>query len=125
MHVLSELGAEGKPMITVLNKCDLVEDPRHIDKLTASLKDKSPNILVASAYKDIGIEEILAASAKLLEERVQKNTYSIPQTEGQHLNQLYQEAKVLNTDYEANNVIITAIVPTIIAGRLEKFLITE
>lgn len=125
MHVLSELGAEGKPMITVLNKCDLVTYPSDIKKLEDNLKEKSPNILVASAYKDIGIAEILTASAKLLEERVQKNTYRIPQTQGQHLNQLHQEAKVLDTQYEGNDIIITAIVPTIIAGRLEQFLVKE
>lgn len=125
MHVLGELGAEGKPMITVLNKCDLVEDPKDIEILQERLKEKSPNILVASAYKDIGINEILTACTDLLAERVQKNTYRIPQSEGQYMNQLYQDAKVLDTQYEGNDVIITAIVPTIIAGRLERFLAEE
>ncbi|MGJ8657849.1 MAG: GTPase HflX [Akkermansiaceae bacterium] len=125
MHVLGELGAEGKPMITVLNKCDLVGDPRNIEKLKEKLKEKAPNIIVASAYKDIGIQELLTACSDILAERVQKNTYRIPQTQGQHLNQLHQEAKVLDTQYEANDVIITAIVPVIIAGRLQQFLVEE
>ena len=122
MSVLSELGSEDKPMITILNKVDLVTAPRVIEELTERLKDKSPNILVASAYKNIGIEEILTACTEVLATRVQKNIYRIPQTDGQHLNQLYQEAKVLDTEYEGNDVIITAIVPAIIAGRLKPYL---
>lgn len=123
IHVLNELGAEGKPMITVLNKCDLVQNPQIIDDLKERLKEKSPNILVASAFKDIGMDELLTACTEVLAERVQKNTYRIPQTEGQHMNLLHSEAKVTNTEYEGNDVIITAIVPVIIAGRLEPFLV--
>jgi len=122
IHVLNELGAEGKPMITILNKCDLVEDPQTIIDLTEKLKEKSPNLLVTSAHKDIGMGELLAACTEILAERVQKNTYRIPQSEGQHMNLLHSEAKVTDTQYEGNDVIITAIVPVIIAGRLEKFL---
>ena len=68
------------------------------------------------------MEEILTACTEVLATRVQKNIYRIPQTDGQHLNQLYQEAKVLDTEYEGNDVIITAIVPAIIAGRLKPYL---
>jgi GTP-binding protein HflX len=123
MKVLGELGAEGKPMITVLNKCDLVKAPRVITDLTERLKEKSPNIVVASAYEDIGMDELLTACTEILKERVQKNTYRIPQSEGQYMSLLHSEAKVTDTEYEGNDIIITAIVPVIIAGRLEKFLV--
>jgi GTP-binding protein HflX len=123
IHVLNELGAEGKPMITILNKCDLVEDPQTIVNLTERLKEKSPAIIVTSAYKDIGMDELLAGCTEILRARVQKNTYRIPQSEGQHMNLLHSEAKVTDTQYEGNDVIITAIVPVIIAGRLEQFLL--
>ena len=123
MHVLGELGAEEKPMVTVLNKCDLVGDPRVIRDLTKRLEDKSPHILVASASKDIGMDEILNTCTEILAERVQKNTYRIPQSEGQHMSVLHTEAKVIDTQYEGNDVIITAIVPAITAGRLEPFLV--
>jgi GTP-binding protein HflX len=122
MHVLGELGAEGKPMITILNKCDLVEDPQTIINLTERLKEKSPNLIVGSAYKDIGMDQLLVACTEILKDRVQKNTYRIPQSQGQHMNLLHSEAKVTDTQYEGNDVIITAIVPVIIAGRLEQFL---
>jgi GTP-binding protein HflX len=122
MHVLGELGAEGKPMITILNKCDLVEDPQTIINLSERLKEKSPNLIIGSAYKDIGMDQLLVACTEILKDRVQKNTYRIPQSQGQHMNLLHSEAKVTDTQYEGNDVIITAIVPVIIAGRLEQFL---
>ncbi len=124
MHVLGELGAEEKPMVTVLNKVDLVEDQQVIKDLTERLREKSQIIVIGSAYKDIGMNELLTACTEILGERVQKNTYRIPQSQGQHMNLLHSEAKVTDTEYEGNDVIITAIVPVIIAGRLEQFLVT-
>ena len=121
MEVLKELGAEGKPMITVLNKCDLVPHPPILTYLTEKLKGKSNLIVVASASKGIGMDDLLTACTEILKERVQKNTYRIPQSEGKHMSLLHSEAKVTNTEYEDNDIIITAIVPAIIAGRLEQF----
>ncbi len=121
MHVLGELGAEGKPMIIVLNKCDLVPHPPIITNLIESLKQHSPHIIVASAFKDIGMDQLLIACTEVLQERVKKQTYCIPQSEGKLMSLLHSEAKVTHTEYEGNDIIITAIVPAIIAGRLEKY----
>lgn len=121
MEVLKELGAEDKPMITVLNKCDLVPHPPIITNLIEKLKAKSSLIVVASASKGIGMDKLLIACTEMLKERVQKNTYRIPQSEGKHMSLLHTEAKVTNTEYDGNDIIITAIVPAIIAGRLEQF----
>lgn len=121
MSVLNELGAEGKPMITVLNKIDTVED----EGIIASLQSRFPNVILASAFTGEGIDDLLQKCCEILGDRVRRRTYSIPQTEGQIVNQLYADAKVISTDYEDNNVIITAIVPAIIAGRLENYLIEQ
>lgn len=123
MQVLGELGAEDKPIITILNKTDLIEDEQVISDLSERLKEKSSVIVVGSAYKNTGMTELLRACTEVLGERVQKNTYRIPQSEGQHMSLLHSEAKVTETEYEGNDVIITAIVPAIIAGRLEQFLV--
>ncbi len=118
MHVLGELGAEDKPMITILNKVDLIED----DTVIPELQDKFPNVVMMSAVTGMGVDDLLQACTKTLSDRVKRNTYRIPQSEGQLTNLLHAEAKVLSTDYEGNDVIISAIVPVIIAGRLEKYL---
>ncbi len=118
MHVLGELGAADKPMITVLNKVDLVED----EAIIADLTERFPNVVLASATTGQGVDDILKACTDVLSNRVKRNTYRIPQSEGQLTNLLHAEAKVLSTDYEGNDVLINAIVPAMIAGRLEKYL---
>jgi len=118
MHVLGELGAAEKPMVTVLNKIDTVED----EGIIASLQDKFPNVILASAYTGEGIDSLLQKCCEMLGDRVRRRTYRIPQREGQLVNQLHAEAKVISTDYEANDIIITAIVPATTSGRLTQYL---
>jgi hypothetical protein len=35
--------------------------------------------------------------------------------------QLHRDAKVLSTDYEGNDILLRAVVPPMLAGRLEPF----
>jgi GTP-binding protein HflX len=42
---------------------------------------------------------------------------------GDLLHLLHSDAKVLSTDYEQNDILVSAVVPAAIAGRLESFLI--
>lgn len=117
MKVLNELGAEGKPMITVLNKVDTVEDSTVI----ASLQDRFPNVVLASAVTGEGMDELIQRCTEMLSDRVRRRTYRIPQAQAHHTNALHSEAKVISTDYEGNDILITALVPALIAGRLEQF----
>lgn len=118
MHVLAELGAEDKPMITVLNKVDTIED----QSILASLQDRFPNTLHASAKQGIGIETLLHKCSEMLGDRVRRNNYRIPQSRGDLTSLLYSEAKVISTEYDGNDILITAVVPAIVAGRLEPFI---
>ena len=118
MHVLNELGAEGKPMITVLNKIDKVEDSKILD----TLQEKLENTLLLSARESIGLEDLRQQCTEMLADRVRSHCYRIPQSRGDLTAILHQETKVLNTEYEGNDVLITAIVPAIIAGRLAEFI---
>ncbi len=119
MSVLEELGSKDKPMVICLNKIDTIEDRQIIDDLLAEF----PQAIPTSAVTGEGLEEILQACSKLLADRVTKNTYRIPQSHGQIMNLLYSDAKVLETDYEGNDIITTAIVPAAISGKLEPFLV--
>lgn len=118
MHVLGELGAEDKPMVIVLNKVDKIEDQSILDSLQERLPDKA---ILLSAKQGIGIEELQLKCSEMLADRVTSHTYRIPQSRGDLTALLYQDAKVLETDYDGNDILITAIVPDIISGRLVDF----
>ena len=117
LEVLDELGAEGKPTITVLNKIDLVEDPEQI----ASLARMFPDALRISAFTRAGLDQLLDACSAALADRVRCLDYRIPQQRADLVGLLHRDAKVLSTDYEGNDILVRAVVPPMLAGRLEPF----
>jgi len=117
LHVLGELGAVDKTTLTVLNKIDLVTDP---DRL-AELRRLFPDALSISAATGLGMEELLQKCSEVLADRVRRRRYRIPQRRADLMGMLHRDAKVLSTDYEDNDILVTAVVPAAIAGRLEEF----
>lgn len=117
LKVLGELGAVDKPTVTVLNKIDLVTDP---DRL-AELRQLYPDALHISAFTGLGMESLLQKCSEVLADRVRRHRYRIPQSRADLMGMLHRDAKVLSTEYEENDILVTAVVPAAIAGRLEPF----
>lgn len=117
-EVLAELGAGDKPVITVLNKIDVLNDPVKL----AGFEVMFPNTLSVSAKTGLGMEALLQMCADLMADRVQTQTYRIPQSRGDLSGMLHSDAKVLETEYDGNDIVVKAVVPASIAGRLEKFI---
>lgn len=117
--VLGELGADAKRVIVVLNKVDRVEDPAILNGLRAEF----PGAFEVSAITGQGLEPLTAKFTDLLADRVTKLAYRIPQSRGDLSGLLHREGKVLETDYEGNDILLTAIVPKNLEGMLEEFLV--
>jgi GTP-binding protein HflX len=120
LEVLADLGAEDKRTITVLNKIDLVTDP---DAL-ALLRQQYPDALHLSAAQGLGISELLKHCSAVLADRVRRRQYRIPQSRADIVSLLHRDAKVLTTEYENDDILVTAVVPPSIAGRIESFATT-
>lgn len=117
LEVLEELGAGEKKIITCLNKSDLLED--EVQRLL--LENRYPGAIFISASKGENLDTLLAACATALADRIQTICYRIPQSRGDILGMLHREAKITHTDYEDNDVLVTAIVPHHILGKLQSF----
>ena len=117
LAVLDELGAGGKRMITVLNKTDQVDDPARL----AELRHRFPGADPGSALTGLGMDALRERCSTMLGDRVRRLRYRIPQRRADLVGLLHRDAKVLGTDYEGNDVIVTAVVPAAIAGRLDEF----
>ena len=117
LHVLGELGAEDKKAVTVLNKIDLVTDPEQL----ADLDRKFPGALHVSAATGGGLDQLLKACSAVLADRVRCRDFRIPQRRGDLVSLLHAEAKVLSTEYDGNDILLRAVVPQSLAGRLEEF----
>jgi GTPase len=117
LEVLAELGAEDKPVITVLNKTDLVTDPEQL----ATLDRQFPGALHVSALTGDGLDALLKACSAVLADRVRCKDYRIPQQRADLVSLIHREAKVISTDYEGDDILVRAVVPPAIAGRLQDF----
>jgi len=116
-EVLAELGAGDKPVITVLNKIDVLNDPVKL----AGLEVSFPNTISVSAITGEGCEDLLVKCSEMLADRVSIETYRIPQSRGDLSGLLHRDAKVLETEYDGNDLIIKAVVPASVSGKLLKY----
>jgi GTP-binding protein HflX len=117
LKVLGELGAVDKPTITVLNKIDRVTEPERL----AELRHLYPDALNISAFTGLGMEALLQKCSEVMADRVRCRRYRIPQSRADLMGMLHRDAKVLSTEYEENDILVTAVVPAAIDGRLDRF----
>lgn len=119
LSVLRELGAIEKPMITVLNKVDLIEhDLDRLHELKSHFDERSVFI---SAVTGEGLDTLVGRLCEMMVDRVARLSLRIPQSRQDLVALLHREAKVLSTDYEGNDVLIVAIVPHILQHKFEEF----
>ena len=120
-EVLAELGADEKRVVVVLNKTDCLQDSQDL----IELREKFPEAVEVSALTGKGLETLKMSFTDLLAHRVRKLTYRIPQSRGDISGLIYREGKVLTTEYDGNDILLSAVVPRSIEGQLSEFLQVE
>ena len=113
LKLLGELGCEGIPVVTVLNKCDLVP---YIDELTAG-----ENAVKISAKTGEGIPELLEAISAALPQSARKMKLLIPFYEGGLLSEIRREGKVFSESYTHEGTLVDALVDIKLYSRVEKY----
>ncbi|MDA8633936.1 GTPase HflX [Verrucomicrobiales bacterium] len=119
VSVLKELGAAEKPTVLVLNKMDLVaDDEERVQELKAHFGEDAVFLSVATGE---GMDALIGKMSDLMVDRVARLKLRIPQARQDVIALLHREAKILSTDYEGNDVLLTSIVPHALRHRVEKF----
>lgn len=118
-EVLKELGAGHKPIITVLNKMDQAPSPSLIHRLRMTY----PKNIQISALKHEGFDELQEAMTQELSRQRKIMTVRIPQSEYVIVSEIMRAGKILQQDYEENDVVIRADVPAILANKLLSYVI--
>lgn len=113
--VLKELGAEGKTIINVLNKVDLVENSHHLNRL----KRKFNNAVVVSALNGQGMDLLIDEISQLLSGLVTKIKIEIPNDRMDKVNLIYEHGKVIHREDRPDSVYIQAIVPVKLKHQLK------
>ncbi len=110
--LIAELGASQTPRIDVFNKSDLY---------TGDIMPHGAGIVSVSAKTGRGLDQLLAAVGKQLDQGARRVTLHIPYDRGGLVDMLYREAKVEAVDY-GETVEVTAVCTPKILGRVEAFL---
>ena len=116
-EVLKELGVENQSIINVLNKVDHVEDPTILQKF----KIEYPHTVAISALHKTGFDTLLHSMIEELNKKRKLITFKIPQSEYSIVSEVLRVGNVQSQVYEENDVIITAVVPAALAGKLKKY----
>jgi len=99
-EVLNDIGADGKPRIAVFNKCDRLDS---LEFAPRSLSGHDMSVKI-SAKSGTNIDELISAIAELAPGKKQKIKILIPYSDGNLLNELYKNQKVLSEEYTADGV---------------------
>ncbi len=104
LAVLDELGAKGKPTITVFNKVDRTIDPWHAGRLRAEL----PDAVYVSAKTGEGIEELVAAIGRLLADDSPALEFALPGDRHDLVALLHRTGRILSEAYEDGRILVSA-----------------
>jgi GTP-binding protein HflX len=121
LATLHYLGAQNKPAITVFNKIDAVADPKILRELVAEF----PNSVAISATTGEGIDDLLNAVKRQVQDLLGMTIALIPYTESGLVQECYNFGRVLKEEYREDGIYIEAELVREMRGLLAKYVITS
>lgn len=121
IEVLTELGAQDKPIITVFNKCDLIKDQYELRRTVAN----TPNSCYISALSGDGIEDLVSLIGKIVAQMMNRTELIIPYDKGDLLGLCYERGKVIDMEHRADGVYVLVELPPDLVSRVEPYKMKE
>jgi GTP-binding protein HflX len=116
--VLRELGVVDKPMVTALNKVDLLSDPEEVvDILRREFDDSLPT----SAETGWGVPELLERIETVLNRSMTPAEALIPYSAGELVNLWHVHGLIEEEEHLENGVRIKGMLPEELAGRMQVY----
>lgn len=113
--LIRELGAEQTPRIDVFNKCDCLQ---------ADILPHGDRIVSISAKTGEGLDKLMEAIGKELDEGSKQVLLSLPYDKGGVLDMLYREAKVDNVEYGETILVQTTCTPKVL-GLVNQYVVEQ
>ena len=117
--LLEDLGASGKPILYVYNKCDV--ESEIMPKIKQDAGDN--NVFFISSLTGEGIDKLVARIEEFVNDGKTNEIFLFPHNDQSLINVLYKNAVILDTEYLAEGVKISATVDAKTKGILSKYLI--
>ncbi len=114
-RLLSELGYENKPIISVMNKCDLVGD-------IYSMHTFGKTVMI-SALQQKGFDELLEAVLKELPPTRRKVEVMLPFSQGALAARIRNEGAVEEEEYKPEGLYMRAIIDVALLSQVEEFIL--
>ena len=113
--LIRELGAEQTPRIDVFNKCDCLQ---------ADILPHGDHIVSISAKTGEGLDKLMEAIGKELDEGSKQVLLSLPYDKGSVLDMLYREAKVDSVEYGETILVQTTCTPKVL-GQVNAYVMEQ
>lgn len=115
-EILKELGGEGKPVITVYNKCDIAD---------SYLLPVTKNTVKISALNSVGISSLLECISQNMPATKKRVLLLLPFSEGSLTNEIRTTSRILKEEYRPEGVFLDAIVDVQIMYKLLDYIVNE
>lgn len=115
--LLESLGCGDTPIISVLNKCDLIDNSTLAQDFRACIK--------ISAKNGTGIDNLLSAIDENLPVRIKRVKLLIPFANAGLTSEIRSKGTLISEDYLAEGVIIEAIVDEVLYSKVKNFEIEQ
>ncbi len=115
LKTLADLGAAEIPVVTVLNKCDKIEENIPENESTVKI----------SALKNQGIDRLLECIARNLPETAKRMKLLLPYDKGGLTAVIRENGKIFSEEYTENGIIVDALVDKLNIKQMSDYEITE
>jgi GTP-binding protein HflX len=138
--VLRDLGAHDKPVITALNKTDLLVEPsgeqgeegsgegteggREFQDYVSGMIRAYPNCVAVSAIEGAGLDALLARVQELLREDMVSVAVLLPYSSDGLIGMLHERGVVEREEYGESGVTVEGKVPRTLAHHFERYTVT-
>ncbi len=110
-ELLHDLGCDGIPTLTVLNKCDLVPE--------ITVQDSS--IVCISAKNSVGLDDLLDGIVKALPETARRMTILLPYPEAGLLSEIRKDGTVYSEEYTPDGIKADVLVDIKLCNTVENY----
>lgn len=104
MEVLKEIDAGGKPIVTILNKIDLVTDPAERDMVL----QRYPDAIPFSTRTGEGLPALAAALGELLSQENEPQRFRLPVDRYDLVALVHRKGRVLSEEYLDGTILLSA-----------------